>query len=60
MYYLACAEYVHRAAFDNGGTPNKNVGDAWLLSWSLADDAWTRSSPGGLKPSQLKVKTYPP
>jgi len=32
------ADVVHCIIVDHGGAPNKNVGDAFLLVWSLPDD----------------------
>mmetsp|Transcript_13451 Transcript_13451/g.21318 ORF Transcript_13451/g.21318 Transcript_13451/m.21318 type:complete len:489 (+) Transcript_13451:74-1540(+) len=47
MVYINCiAEYCHSAVSDNGGFPNKNVGDAFLMAWPLTDGAWTTQAPG--------------
>ena len=47
MVYINCiAEYCHNAVSDNGGFPNKNVGDAFLMAWPLTDGAWTTQAPG--------------
>ena len=57
MIWINCtAEYLHRAVADNGGAPNKNVGDAWLLAWPLNDGAWTSSAPGMQKMVQEKAE----
>ena len=32
------ADVVHCSVVDHGGAPNKNVGDAFLLVWTLPDD----------------------
>lgn len=56
--YINCiAEYLHLAAHDNGGAPNKNVGDAWLITWSINDGAWTSSAPGMQKIVQEKAES---
>lgn len=47
MVYVNCiAEYLHTAIHDNLGFPNKNIGDAWLMTWPLNDGAWTSTGPG--------------
>ena len=47
MVYINCiAEYCHNAVSDNGGFPNKNVGDAFLMAWPLTDGAWTSETLG--------------
>ncbi len=57
MIWINCiAEYLHQAVADNGGAPNKNVGDAWLLAWPLNDGAWTSSAPGMQKMVQEKAE----
>lgn len=53
MVYINCiAEYLHCAVHDNLGFPNKNVGDAWLMTWPLDDGAWTTTGPGMQKTVQ--------
>jgi class 3 adenylate cyclase len=47
MVYINCiAEYAHTAVSDNGGFPNKNVGDAFLMAWPLTEGAWTSQTLG--------------
>ena len=38
-YVNEVASVVHDIVVDHSGAPNKNVGDAFLLVWSLPDDA---------------------
>jgi hypothetical protein len=58
MVFINCiAEYLHVSVHDNGGAPNKNVGDAWLMAWPLNDGAWTSSAPGMQKIVQEKAES---
>ena len=58
MVYINCiAEYCHNAVSDNGGFPNKNVGDAFLMAWPLTDGAWTAPTPGMQTPVQEKAES---
>jgi class 3 adenylate cyclase len=51
LFVNKVAEITHKHVVDSGGAPNKNIGDAFLLVWKLADEA------GGGK-SNLQKELY--
>ena len=58
MKYINCiAEYCHTSVADNGGFPNKNIGDAFLMTWPLTDGAWSSQTPGMQTPVQDKAES---
>ena len=44
LFVNQVAAIVHQCAWDSGGDPNKNIGDAFLLVWKIDDGEEAASS----------------
>ena len=45
LFTNSVSEIVHKAAHDNRGEPNKNIGDAFLIVWRPAKVRLPPSNP---------------